>query len=47
LLRRAGLDVSCEAVGIAYEPSKREALYPVAGRVVDDVNEALEIYLAS
>ncbi len=47
LLRRAGLDVACEAVGIAYEPSKREALYPVAGRVVDDVNEALEAYLAS
>ena len=46
LLRQAGLDVTFEAVGIAPEASKREALAAVAGHVVDDVNQALEPYLA-
>lgn len=45
LLREAGLDVTLEAVGVAKEPIKREALAPVAARVVEDVNAGLGLVL--
>jgi len=46
LLRRAGLDVTLEAVGVAPEPVKQATLAKVASRVVSDVNEGLEPILA-
>jgi hypothetical protein len=44
-LQNAGLDVVVEAVGVSPHEAKREALRAVADRVVDDVNEALRLYL--
>lgn len=45
LLQDAGLHVTAEAVGVAPEPSKREALAQVCDRVVYDINEGLAPYL--
>lgn len=45
MLRAAGLDVTAEAVGVSPHPAKQESLGAVADRVVNDVNEALELYL--
>ncbi|MBN1429467.1 MAG: hypothetical protein JXB07_13925 [Anaerolineae bacterium] len=47
LLSKAGLPVTCEAVGVAKEATKRQALETVADRVVDDVNEGLASYFVS
>lgn len=47
LLRRTGLAVTLEANGIAPEAAKREQLARVADRVFDDINQALEPYLAA
>jgi hypothetical protein len=47
LLRGAGLDVTLEAVGVAPEPVKQEALAKVASRVVNDVNEGLQPILSN
>lgn len=44
-LQKVGLAVKVEAVGISPHQSKRDALSPVADRVVDDINEALKPYL--
>ena len=44
-LRRAGLDVTFEGVGISSEANKKETLRAIAGFVADDINEALERYL--
>ena len=44
LLNQAGLPVRCEAVGVAEEASKREALDSVADRVVGSINEGLASY---
>jgi hypothetical protein len=46
-LKAAGLDMTCEAVGVSPEQSKKDALQQVADRVVDDVNQGLEPYLKS
>ena len=46
MLRGHGLNVTFEAVGVANEASKREALSRVADRVESSVDEALEPYLA-
>ncbi|NDJ52153.1 MAG: hypothetical protein GYB68_03595 [Chloroflexi bacterium] len=40
-LRALGLNVTDEAVGVAPEASKRDALNPVADRVVDSINDGL------
>jgi hypothetical protein len=45
LLRRAGLDVVCEAVGVSPNPDKRAALAEVADHVVDDVNVGIEMVI--
>lgn len=41
LLSQAGMPVSCVAVGVAEETTKRQALAEVADRVVDNVNDGL------
>lgn len=46
MLRAHGLDVTFEAVGVATEESKREALARVADRVESTLDEALEPYLS-
>mgnify|MGYP001382573946 CR=1 FL=1 len=46
MLNRAGFNLMVEAVGIAPETSKRQALISVADRVIDDINAALATYLA-
>jgi hypothetical protein len=46
MLNAAGIEAGFEAVGVAPEESKREALSKAADRVARDVNEALEPYLA-
>jgi hypothetical protein len=45
LLREGGLDVAFEAIGIAPEQSKQEALRRLADRVVEDVNRAVDVAL--
>jgi hypothetical protein len=45
MLRAAGCDLALEAVGVAEEPVKREALTPLADRVVGTVEEAVAPYL--
>lgn len=45
LLSRAGLPVTCEAVGVAEEATKRQALDEVADRIVSNVNQGLAPYL--
>ncbi len=44
-LRAAGLDATCEAVGVSPHPDKRAALAEVADHVVDDVNAGLALLL--
>ncbi len=44
-LQAAGLDITCEAVGVSPEQSKKDALQQIADRVVDDVNHGLKSYL--
>jgi len=46
MLRAHGLKVIFEAVGVANEESKRQALARVANRVESTVDEALEPYLS-
>lgn len=46
-LLQAGIDIRLEEIGVAQEPSKREALAPTAHRLVSDINEALAPYLDS
>jgi hypothetical protein len=45
LLSQKGMPVTCEAVGVAEEATKRQALEAVADRVVGDINEGLARYL--
>lgn len=45
LLAAHGLPVTVEAVGIATEAAKREALGPHVTRLADDINEALGAYV--
>ncbi|NDJ35826.1 MAG: hypothetical protein GYB64_14290 [Chloroflexi bacterium] len=45
LLRKAGLDVTAQSIGVAPEQAKREALAVVADYVTDDINLALSPYL--
>ncbi|MBN1312413.1 MAG: hypothetical protein JXB30_13425 [Anaerolineae bacterium] len=47
LLSRAGAPVTCEAVGVAEEATKCQALETVADRVVGDINEGLASYFQS
>jgi len=44
-LRKKGVDVTCQAVGVASEPAKRDALARVADRVAANLDEALAPYL--
>ncbi|MBN2303844.1 MAG: hypothetical protein JXQ72_05175 [Anaerolineae bacterium] len=44
-LKNAGLDVTCEGIGISPHANKRAALVDIADRVVDDVNVGLESVL--
>ncbi len=44
-LRRAGLPVTVEGVGIAAESSKKQALSEVTAHVVETIDEAVEPYL--
>lgn len=43
VLRRAGLNVTFECVGVSPNPDKRAALSAIAGQVVDDINAGLEL----
>jgi hypothetical protein len=45
MLREAGIQIDVEAVGVAVEPSKREALEPVADRIIEEINLALSPFL--
>jgi hypothetical protein len=45
MLCAAGLNIRLEAIGVAQEPSKQDALASVADHVATDINAALEPYL--
>jgi len=45
VLRSQGMVITFDAVGVAKEPTKRQALEALSTRVVDNVNEGIEVYL--